>query len=225
MTRSTWTPTETATLRRLYADTPTEAIVEQLPGRTLRQVYSRAYELGLRKSAAYLHRSYSGRIKKSGQHPNMIAARFQPGLVPWNKGMKGLDLGGKATQFKPGSLPHNTLPVGSYRYHWRDGTLEVKVSEERGYNRRRWRQVARVVWEAAHGPVPAKHVVAFKPGMKTAVLEEITLARIECISMAENAMRNHPRSKHPELGRLVQLKGAITRQVNRITREAKERNE
>lgn len=64
--------------------------------------------------------------------------------------------------------------------------------------------------------------MVFKPGMKTAVLEEITLDRVECISLAENARRNHPRNKHPEYARLVQLRGAITRQVNRINREAQE---
>lgn len=81
----------------------------------------------------------------------------------------------------------------------------------------------RLVWEAANGPVPAGHIVVFKPGMRTVVLEEITLDRVELITRAENARRNHPRSRDPELGRLVQLKGAITRQVNRIAREAQEK--
>ncbi len=39
-------------------------------------------------------------------------------------------------------------------------------------------------------------------------------------SRAEIARRNHPMNKSLELARLVQLKGAITRQVNRIAREA-----
>ena len=69
---------------------------------------------------------------------------------------------------------------------------------------------------------PNCRATQFKPGMKTNVLEQITLDRVECISMAENARRNHPRNKHPELAKLVQLKGAITRQVNRINREAQE---
>ena len=59
-------------------------------------------------------------------------------------------------------------------------------------------------------------------GMKTAVEAEVTADRLECITRAENAHRNHPRNRDPELGRLVQLKGAITRQVNRIAREAQE---
>ena len=58
--------------------------------------------------------------------------------------------------------------------------------------------------------------------MRTNVLEEITVDRLECISMAENAQRNHPRSRNPELARLVQLKGAITRQVNRIAKESQQ---
>ena len=66
-------------------------------------------------------------------------------------------------------------------------------------------------------------MVVFRPGMFSNKLEEITLDRVECISMAENARRNHPRMRDPELAKLVQLKGAITRQVNRIAREAKER--
>jgi hypothetical protein len=37
--------------------------------------------------------------------------------------------------------------------------------------------------------------------------------------MAENAQRNHPRSRNPEVRSLYQLKGAITRQVNRIAKE------
>ncbi|MNR62573.1 hypothetical protein D3C85_1846370 [compost metagenome] len=60
--------------------------------------------------------------------------------------------------------------------------------------------------------------------MRTNVLEEITADRLECITRGENAERNHPRARSPELAKLVQLKGAITRQVNRIAREHEERS-
>ena len=75
------------------------------------------------------------------------------------------------------------------------------------------------MWEAAHGPIPDGFIVVFKPGLKTAVCEEITLDRLECITRAENARRNHPAQRDPELAKLVQLKGAITRQVNRIKKQ------
>ena len=79
--------------------------------------------------------------------------------------------------------------------------------------------VVDLVWMAAHGPVPAGHLVVFRPGCRTTVLADITLDKVECISMAEHARRNHPRSRSPELAKLVQLKGAITRQVNLIAQQ------
>jgi hypothetical protein len=205
--RHHWTEAELRTLRALYADTPTRSIATAL-GRTEASVGMKAVAIGLRKSAAFMAGEFSGRL--------------QPGNVPPNKG-KAHPARGRAieTQFKPGQKPHTTLPLGSYRIN-RDGHLQQKVTELPGSNSKRWRGVAELVWCKAHGPLPPKHIVVFKPGMKTTVLEEITLDRVECISLAENARRNHPRNKHPELAKIVQLKGAITRQVNRIKRAADE---
>lgn len=205
--RGPWTEAELRTLRALYADTPTRSIATAL-GRTEASVGMKAVAIGLRKSAAFMSGEFSGRLK--------------PGNVPPNKG-KAHPARGRAveTQFKPGQKPHTTLPVGSYRIN-RDGHLQRKIGEEPGCNSKRWRCVAELVWCEANGPLPPKHIVVFRPGMKTAVLEEITLDRVECISLAENARRNHPRNKSPELAKIVQLKGAITRQVNRIKREADE---
>lgn len=221
MARTPWTTAEVRCLQRLYASTPTADLAERL-GRPIGKVYQKAAALGLKKSAAYLASDKSKRIQRGRQHPAMVASQFQPGLVPWNKGMKGLQIGGQATRFAKGTKPHNTLPVGSYRIN-KDGHLQQKIGEAKGSNSKRWRGVAELVWVAVNGPLPARHMVVFKPGKFTRVLEEITLDRVECISMAENARRNHPRNKSPELARLVQLKGAITRQVNRISREAQVR--
>jgi hypothetical protein len=163
-----------------------------------------------------------------GYHPNAVAARFAPGHTTWNKGRKGWQAGGRSvqTQFTTNMQPPNTLPMGSLRIvNGKNGQqLERKVSEVSGPNHLRWKSVHRLVWEAAHGPVPAGHITIFKPGMKTLVEEEITIDRVECISRAENARRNHPRNISPELAKLVQLKGAITRQVNRIAHEAESKS-
>lgn len=205
--RHHWTEAELRTLRALYADTPTRSIATAL-GRTEASVGMKAVAIGLRKSAEFMAGEFSGRLT--------------PGNVPPNKGKHYPARGRSAeTQFKPGQKPHTTLPVGSYRIN-RDGHLQRKIGEEPGCNSKRWRCVAELVWCEANGPLPPKHIVVFKPGLKTAVLEEITLDRVECISLAENARRNHPRNKSPELAKIVQLKGAITRQVNRIKREADE---
>lgn len=218
-----WTPAELELLRQRYADTPTPLLAQTL-NRPVTTVYQRAYALGLAKSDEYLRSPAAGRIVNGGRDTRGVGARFVKGMVPWNKGVKGstgTHPNSRRTQFKPGRLPQdsrNYLPIGSLRIN-ADGYLERKVSDDRTLApARRWVGVHRLVWEAAHGPVPAGCIVVFR-GPRTTVLDEITLDRVECITRAEHANRNHPRSRHPELGRLAQLKGAITRQINRITRE------
>lgn len=219
-----WSAPELALLHEIYPHLHT-ADVAALMQCSASRINNAAYKAGLRKSAEYLASDTSMRIQRGKQHPNMIAHRFKPGLTPWNKGMH-YDSGGRSheTRFQRGSKPHTTLPVGTYRIN-KDGCLERKVGELSGAPHLRWHAVSRIVWEAAHGPVPAGHVVVFRPGCKTIVLEQITTAILECLSRAELARRNHPRNKSPELARLVQLKGAITRQANRITREAEQAKE
>jgi len=207
MQRKPWSAVDTELVRRHYADSSTADLARVL-GRSVQAVGMQAVKLGLRKSEAW-----------RAAH----ATTFQPGLAPWNKGVR-YEAGGRSaqTRFKPGGLPHTTLAVGTLRIT-RDGILQRKFSDAKyGSPGRRWRSVHRLVWEAAHGPVPDGHIVVFKPGRFTNLEADITLDRLECISQADNARRNHPRNKSPELARLYQLKGAITRQANRIAREAAE---
>lgn len=219
-----WTEADLAKLRHLYPDNTGQSVATAL-GRGIKSVYGKAHELDLKKSAEFFSADASGRVTRGKQHPAMVASQFKKGLVPWNAGRAGWQAGGRAkeTQFKPGGKPHTTLPVGSYRLCTDSQSgrkvLEQKFSEAPGGNHKRWAPVSRLVWEAAHGPVPKGHIVVFKPGTFTTVLEEITLDKLECISRADNARRNHSSNKSPELAKLVQLKGAITRQVNRIARE------
>jgi hypothetical protein len=224
--RRYWEPSELALLRSMYPDAHGEDVAAWLD-RSLKQVYMAAKVHGVRKSAEYLASDTACRIQRGKQNANMIANRFQPGIVPWNKGSHYVAGGRSAqTRFKkgrPACESRNYVPIGSHRLS-KDGYLERKVTDDpKLYPARRWVPVARIVWEAANGPIPRGHMIIFKVGQRTAVLEQITVDRLECISRAENARRNHPRTKSPELARLVELKGAITRQVNRITREASER--
>lgn len=230
MKRRYWTEAEIAVLREFYPHERGQDVARRL-GRIVGSVHAKARELGIGKSEGFKASDLSARIQRGKQSPAMIATRFQPGQVSWNKGTKGLvgvQEACRATQFKKGEMSgaaqHNYVPIGSLRVS-KDGYLERKVTDDPSlYPARRWVPVARLVWEATHGPIPAGHIVIYRPGMKTVVETEITVDRLECISKAENARRNHPRNRSPELARLVQLKGAITRQVNRITREAEERN-
>lgn len=225
-----WTSMEIELLRDLYPDVPT-ADVAALLACSARRIYNLAHILGLKKSDAFNAADFSGRIQRGRADPRMVATQFKPGFTPWNKGTH-FKAGGRSaeTRFKKGQLngkaAQHVAALGSYRITDSHGSpaLERKMSETPGPNHLRWVPVSRLVWEAAHGPVPAGHIVVFRtPALRTTVLEEITLDKLECITRAEHARRNHPRSKSPELDKLVQLKGAITRQVNRISREADER--
>lgn len=219
--KRTWSDAELATLQAQYASTVTRDIAAAL-GIAVELVYRKASSLRLRKSAEFAASSKSGRLLKGGKLGQ--ANQFKPGQEPWNKGTH-FTAGGRSveTQFKPGRKPeesHNYAPIGTLRIS-KDGYLERKTTDDPSiYPARRWVAVHRLVWEAAHGPIPSGHIVVFKRGQKTAIEADITPDRLDCISRKEHARRNHPRSYSPDLARLVQLKGAITRQVNRITREA-----
>lgn len=217
MSKHKWTESEKDYVAKHYPDVRTENIANEL-GLTLAQVYSMARRLELKKSQAFLDSEESGRLR--GEHGQ--CTRFKPGQVSWNKG-KNYVAGGRSqeTRFKKGNKPLNWKPVGSYRVNG-DGYLDLKVNDLPGHNNVRWHPVHRLVWIEANGPVPDKHMIVFKPGMKTNVLEEITLDKLECISRADHARRHQPYARGPEFGYLVKLKGAITRHVNRITKEHNE---
>ncbi|GJH31403.1 HNH endonuclease [Paraburkholderia hospita] len=216
-----------AKLKREYADRQTADLATEF-GCSESRVYAKAAELGLHKSAAFMESNRSGRIQRGRSDPRMVATQFKPGQKSWNEGVKGIcgtHPNCRRTQFKKGDPVqdrHNYLPIGTLRLS-KDGYLERKVTDDPNiFPARRWVGVHRLVWEAANGPVPPAHVICFLPGRRSAELEKITIDALELVSRAELARRNHPRSKDPELAKLVQLKGAITRQVNRIAREAKE---
>ncbi len=223
--RQFWTTTEIAVLVDLYPDVLASDVAALL-GRSEKAVHEKAKAMSLRKSKEFMVSGMTNRIKR-GYAPGTVRHQFAKGAVPWNFGVKGktgLHPNSRATQFKPGRRPEesrNYQPIGALRIS-KDGYLERKMTDDHPVPARRWVAVHRLVWEAAHGPIPAGHIVVFRPGAKTVIESAVTPDRLECISRAENARRNHPRNRDPELGRLIQLKGAITRQVNRIAREARE---
>jgi hypothetical protein len=201
--RRPWTAAEIGTLRATYANLPDDSIGRALD-RSPSAIANMAVKLGLHKSEA---------VKAQ--------TRFKPGQCAWNKGLKGVvgvQEACRATQFKPGRLPQearNYQPIGTLRVN-ADGLLERKTTDDLGvYPARRWRAVHLLVWEAENGPLPPGHIVVFKPGRKTTDPEQITADAVECISRAENMRRNTYHRYGPEVAKLIQLRGAITRQINK----------
>lgn len=215
--RHNWSPHNLDLLRAHYPSTPTADLAARL-GLDIKLVYAQANRMGLHKGPEFLATSKSGRVLKGGKLGQ--ARQFAPGQTPWNKG-KHFVAGGRSaqTRFQPGNQPHTTLPVGAYRIVTDKAgrqSLEQKTGSRSGPNHLRWTPVTRLVWQATHGPVPKGSIIVFKAGQRTTNLAQITLDKLECITRAQNAARNQPRNSNPMLSSLYQLKGAITRQVNRI---------
>lgn len=216
-----WTAIELTILREHYADSRTADLAVAL-GRTTGQVYQAANRYGLKKSDAYLASEAACRLRRGD---NVGAAfRFKPGQRPWNAGLPGstgTQEACRATQFRPGNKPHTWVPIGSTRIT-KDGYLQRKVTDT-GNTVRDWVAAHRLVWEAANGPLPDGGVVIFRPGMRTTDEASITADRLECLTRSELMRRNSVHAKYPpELARLVQLRGALQRQINQKAREAGE---
>lgn len=215
MSRHCWTPWEEASLRRMYPDYSAAEIALVL-GLTEAKVHNKAKKLGLKKSKDWI--AERARVRSGQPWHGGTATRFRPGQKSWNKGMKGLQIGGKHSRFKPGQRPHTYRPIGSYSI--RDGVLWMKVSEGAGdHSRFDWVAVHRRLWEQHHGPIPPGHCVTFKPGLHTTQADEITLDRLELITRAELQGRNSMYRYPPEVVALMKLRGALNRKINRIAKE------
>jgi hypothetical protein len=215
MPRAKWTPEMEEAMRRRYPVEPTDTLAASL-GMSVPQVYRKAEHLGLTKTREYIAAQTMARLNIT------LAAgmntRFGPGQEPWNKG-KAYSAGGRSieTRFKPGHKPPSTQPVGATKTD-KDGNLLLKVAET-GHRHTDWIAVHRKAWEDANGPTPPGHIVVFKPGCRTAVLEHITADKVECISRGENMRRNTVHRLPKELAEIIQLQGALRRQINKRTKK------
>jgi hypothetical protein len=212
-----WSSEDDALLRDRYPNEPTEALAVELR-RTVLATYNRAYQLGLQKAAEYLASPEACRLRRGD---NVGAAfRFPKGHLPANKGLRRPGWGPgrmKETQFKQGERRGVAVrlykPIGTERVS-KDGYLERKVNDDLPLQRR-WRAVHLLEWEAANGPLPQGHAIAFRNGDKT----DISIANLECITRRELMARNTVHNLPKELASTIQLLGALKRQINKKDRE------
>lgn len=143
---------------------------------------------------------------------------FPKGNRPWNAGLKGWQAGGRArlTQFKKGNKPQTWRPVGSERMT-DDGTLMRKVSDTRN-KKRDWKPVKDLVWMAKHGRIPRGWFVVHRNRDRN----DFRLRNLKLVDRAENMRRNTYHRYPKEIARLIQLRGALNRQINKRLKHEKQ---
>lgn len=209
-----WSTADDALLRARYPHEATGPLAGELR-RSLVATYQRAQTLGLEKTAAYLASPAACRLRREAT-PASVATRFKKGQVPANKGLRrpGWAPGRmRETQFTRGARPHTWVPIGTEVVD-RDGYHKRKIADDRTRPPRfNWKFVHVLVWETAHGPIPAGHAVTFRNGDKADVsLDNLTLiTRVDL--MKRNSVHNLPK----ELASTIQLLGALKRQIRRRT--------
>lgn len=105
---------------------------------------------------------------------------YENGLVPHNKGTKGLMKPNK-TSFKKGQKPFNYKPVGSERVNV-EGYIEIKTADPST-----WSLKQRHVWQLKHGPIPNGYNVRFRDGDKL----NCAIDNLMLVSDCENIILNH----------------------------------
>lgn len=105
----------------------------------------------------------SSYIKNNGLSTGR-SGRFKKRNVPANKGKKmpkAVYEKAKATMFKTGSIPANTMPIGTEK-KLADGYIWIKINDlPRVKKQENWTQKHRFVYEKHYGKIPEGHVVIF----------------------------------------------------------------
>jgi hypothetical protein len=223
--RKVWTEAELQWLQREFPTTPTPELARQL-GCEPYLISRLATKMKWRKTPE--HRKRMVELVRSNLTVAGKAYRFCAGEPSWNKD-KPYRPGGRTseTQFKPGRLAHEThnyVPLGTEKV--RNGYLVRKVTDDPTvYPAGRWCFVHRLVWVAAHGPIPPGHLVVFKPGRFTTKRDLITLDALELRTRREHMNHNSVHTlMPPQLAELVRLRGVITRRIRELEENREEQN-
>lgn len=202
-----WNREKTEELVALYADHTNEEIAKAI-GSTSSAVGARAFKLKLTKSKEFLLRCSSKSF-------------FPKGHRPMNKGRKQTEYMSaeqiektKATRFRKGQVPKSHKPVGYLRIT-RDGYIEVKTREPNVFELKH-----RLVWSEYKGEIPPGYNIQFLDGNR----QNVSIENLYMISRSEQLRtENSLHARYPEeIRHLIQLKGALNRQINKAIEKTTE---
>lgn len=214
--RKKWDHENDEELRVLYPITQTDKLSEKF-GCSKYTIYNRAFAMRLKKSDEFLRSPESGRLVKGSTRTEGIRHQFKKGHIPANKGRKQSEYmtqeqidRTKATRFTKGNIPASYKPVGYERIN-KDGYVEVKIAEPRTF-----RLKHRQVWIEHNGTIPPGCNIQFRDGNK----QNFSIDNLYMISRSEQMRsENSYHARYPEeVKKLIQLKGALHRQINKVSK-------
>lgn len=197
--KTTFTPEEDAIIIDNYLDLPIKRI-GKLIGRSYTGINGRLRQLGLS-----IPQELRDERKKMGM--------YRKGSTPANKGKKmssEVYERTKHTFFKKGNIPHNA------KNDWEE--VQRSDSSGRAYWRIKLPGKRKLVykhiwlWEKEYGEVPTGYNIIFKNGNSL----DCRIENLECISNAELMSKNSLHRFPEDLRKIIQLKGALKRQINKI---------
>lgn len=156
-------------------------------------------------------------IPKALIEQRKLDSRKKKGDIPFNKGKKQIEYmtpeaieRSRKTTFKKGHIPHNALN------DWEE--VERKKKGERPYimikvpGSKKLQFKHKWLWEKhTKQKVKKGYNVVFKDGDT----QNICIENLECISNAELMQRNTYHNYPKDIAQVIQLKGAIKRQINK----------
>lgn len=210
MSRREFTPAEIDYIKKYYADNTSGELAEKL-NRPICSVYNKAHALGLKKSDDFFNSGEGGRLVKGSKIGQ--CTRFKKGHSPKNKGKKmSAEQYEKCkhTFFKKGQKSHNEQYDGhiSIRTDKRTGNSYFYIRLSKG----NYQPLHRVLWEKENGKILKGMNLIFIDGDQS----NVSLDNLQLISEAENMKRNSLHNYPKEIKDLIQLKGALQRQINKI---------
>lgn len=140
---------------------------------------------------------------------------YKKGISPANKGRKIADWMSadkikiiKKTQFKKGQQPHNALydhAIAKRKDKSGVYYLHIRVTPAK------WVPLQRYTWEQKHGLIRKGNKIIFKDRNTL----NCNLNNLEMVSNAELLNRNSAHRFGPEIFKIIQLRGALNRQINK----------